>query len=85
MVAVVNKRGQITIDREIREQLGVTPGMRAVQDIRNGVLVVTFIPAPHRRSLVGFLPPPPRTPSQGWTETRESAAQAIAKDAMRRC
>jgi bifunctional DNA-binding transcriptional regulator/antitoxin component of YhaV-PrlF toxin-antitoxin module len=83
MVAVVNKRGQITIDREIREKLGVKPGMRAIQDIMNGVLVITFIPAPHRRSLIGFLPPPPRRPTGTWEEQMEEVERAIAEDAMR--
>ena len=82
MVAVVNKRGQITIDREIREQLGVKPGMRAVQDIMNGVLMVTFIPAPHRRSLAGVLGNAKQRAPVDWDEAREIAAAAIAQEAM---
>jgi len=82
MVAVVNKRGQITIDREIREQLGVKPGMRAVQDIMNGVLMVTFIPAPHRRSLAGVLGTAKQRAPVDWDEAREIAAAAIAQEAM---
>ncbi len=83
MVAVVNRRGQITIDREIREKLGVKPGMRAVQDIMNGVLVITFIPAPHRRSLVGFLGKAPREAPKDWDKVRELMEQAIAEDAVK--
>ncbi len=83
MVAVVNKRGQITIDREIREKLGVKPGMRAVQDIMHGALVITFIPAPHRRSLAGILGKAKRSVPADWDEVRELAAQGLAEDAMR--
>ena len=55
MPSKVGERGQITIEKGIREELGVYAGDRAVQWVEDGHLVVTFVPAPHRRSLFGVL------------------------------
>lgn len=55
MSSQVSDRGQITIDREIRDRLGVHPGMIAHQRIVGGLLEVIFLPAPHRKSLFGAL------------------------------
>ena len=83
MSAVVTPRGQITIDRAIREQLGVRPGMIAVQQVIRGQLVITFIPAPHKRSLAGILGQSPRADDWDWEAIRDAAAQAIAEEAAR--
>ena len=55
---LVGERGQITIEKPIRERLGIRPRDVAVQTIENGRLVVTFVPGPHRRSLLGALAGP---------------------------
>ncbi|HET8629649.1 MAG TPA: hypothetical protein VFL91_19700 [Thermomicrobiales bacterium] len=55
MSSRVSERGQITIDREARRELGVEPGMIAYQRVVDGHLEVLFLPAPHRRSLYGAL------------------------------
>jgi AbrB family looped-hinge helix DNA binding protein len=55
MPSKVGERGQITIEKAIREELGVYAGDQAVQWVEDGHLVVTFVPAPHRRSLFGIL------------------------------
>ena len=55
MTSTVTRRSQITLDPEIRRQLGVQPGMIAHQRIVDGRLEVRFLPAPHRRSLFGVL------------------------------
>lgn len=55
MASQVSERGQITIDRTIREQLGVEPGMVAYQSVVDGRLEIVFLPAPHRESLYGAL------------------------------
>jgi len=51
----VGERGQITIEKAIREQLGVHAGDEAIQHVEDGRLVVEFLPAAHRRSLLGVL------------------------------
>ncbi|HYK94545.1 MAG TPA: AbrB/MazE/SpoVT family DNA-binding domain-containing protein [Candidatus Dormibacteraeota bacterium] len=55
MTRTVGERGQVTIEKAIREELGVYAGDQAVQRIENGRVVIEFVPAPHRRSLAGIL------------------------------
>ena len=55
MASSVGERGQITIEKAIREELGVYAGDLAVQRIEDGKVVIEFVPAPHRRSLAGVL------------------------------
>ena len=84
MVSRVSERGQITIDRAARKQLGVQPGMIAHQRVVNGRLEVVFLPAPHRRSLYGVFyregePPRLTTPE----EVEEAVMEAIAEEQER--
>ena len=55
MTSRVDRRWRITIDRALREQLGIQPGMLAQQRVVAGRLEVVFLPTPHRRSLYGAL------------------------------
>ena len=55
MTSQVSERGQITIDRAVRKQLGIQPGMVAYQEVVDGQLQIVFLPAPHRDSLFGVL------------------------------
>lgn len=55
MSSRVGERGQVTIQKAIREQLGVYAGDLAVQRVEGGRVVIEFVPAPHRRSLAGAL------------------------------
>lgn len=54
-MATVGERFQVVIERDVRLELGIQPGDRAVETVENGRLVVTFLPARHRRSLLGRL------------------------------
>jgi bifunctional DNA-binding transcriptional regulator/antitoxin component of YhaV-PrlF toxin-antitoxin module len=60
----VGERGQITIERAIRERLGIRPKDVAVQRVEDGRLVVEFVRPhePHMRSLAGILGPSPKQP-----------------------
>jgi len=71
----VGERGQITIEKAVRDTLGIRARDIAVQRVEDGRLVVTFLrPAEsHRRSLAGVLGPPPRRPRAG--ETWETAIE----------
>ena len=51
----VGDRYQITIDKVVRERLGVQPGDLAIERVEDGLLVVEFMPRPHDRSLRGIL------------------------------
>jgi bifunctional DNA-binding transcriptional regulator/antitoxin component of YhaV-PrlF toxin-antitoxin module len=74
----VGERGQITIEKEIRDKLGVRPKDIAIQHVEEGRLVVTFVKQyePHMRSVAGILGPPPRLPDpdKSWDELVEEAA-----------
>ncbi len=75
MASTVGERGQVTIEKAIREELGVYAGDIAVQRIESGKVVIEFVPAPHRRSLAGILRDKVgRMPAdQTWSALREVA------------
>jgi AbrB family looped-hinge helix DNA binding protein len=51
----VGERGQITLEKRIREELGVYAGDQAVQRLEDGRIVIEIVPGRHRRSLGGML------------------------------
>jgi bifunctional DNA-binding transcriptional regulator/antitoxin component of YhaV-PrlF toxin-antitoxin module len=55
MPSRVGERGQITVEKAIREELAVYAGDDAVQWVEDGHLVVAFVPGSHTRSLAGSL------------------------------
>lgn len=77
----VGERGQITIEREIREKLGIRPKDLAVQRVENGRLVVEFVRPhePHMRSLAGILGPSPAQPREP-LDIDEAVAAGIAEE-----
>jgi AbrB family looped-hinge helix DNA binding protein len=75
MTSRVGERGQITIEKAIREQLAIYAGDEAVQRVEDGRIVIEIVPGRHRRSLagslrdhVGRLPP-----DETWEALREAA------------
>src|SRR4051794_21216920 len=44
MSTTVGARGRVTIEKEIREALGVRPGWRAIQSLDGGHVVIRFRP-----------------------------------------
>jgi hypothetical protein len=50
-------KGQVVIDRDIRERLGVRPGMLAIQQVVGDHVEIRFVPGSHRRSLAGAARP----------------------------
>ncbi len=77
----VGERGQITIEREIREKLGVRPRDIAVQRVVDGRLVVEFVRPhePHMRSLAGALGPPPSRPPEP-VDLDDAVSRAVVED-----
>jgi len=76
----VTERGQITIDKGIRKQFGVKPGMLAYQRVTDGRLEIIFLPAPHARSQSGVFyragaPPGPMTGA----ELEQAVMEAVAE------
>ena len=78
MANIVGERFQITIDKQVRERLGIEPGDRAVEWVEDGRLVVYFMPRPHRRSLLGVLKDPRAPVITDWRAVREAAWAARA-------
>ncbi|MFN0071311.1 MAG: AbrB/MazE/SpoVT family DNA-binding domain-containing protein [Chloroflexota bacterium] len=57
MATLVGAKGQVVTDQPIRERLGVSPGMLAVQTVDDNTVVIRFLPAEHNESLAGSLRP----------------------------
>lgn len=55
MSTPVGVNGQIILEKEIRDALGVEPGWRAIQRLDGDRVVIEFRPPKHRRSLAGVL------------------------------
>ena len=78
MTSMVSEKGQITISKEIREQLGIGQGWRALQRRVEDHIEIRFLPPRHRRSLRGALAGPTgeRTPAEteeGFSRASEAA------------
>jgi AbrB family looped-hinge helix DNA binding protein len=85
MSSVVGTKGQVTIQKEIRDALGIAPGWRAIQRPEGDRVVLEFLPPRHRRSVVGILKGKARMRfatseyleraiDQAWTYAAEDAA-----------
>lgn len=55
MSSRVGERGQITIEKAIREELAIYAGDETVQRVEDGRIVIELVPGRHRRSLAGSL------------------------------
>lgn len=83
MAHLVGEKGQVVIEKPIREALGVQPGFVTVQTVVGDHLEIRFFPPEHRRSLRGRLAGFARrsVPSADWTQIREEAwAKAVGQD-----
>jgi AbrB family looped-hinge helix DNA binding protein len=86
MASKVGTKGQIVIEKEIRDRLGIEPGAMAIQQVVDGHLEVYFVPPPHNRSLRGILRPYisqevlDRTSNMEWHEIRELAWREAAEE-----
>jgi bifunctional DNA-binding transcriptional regulator/antitoxin component of YhaV-PrlF toxin-antitoxin module len=75
MSTTVGTKGQVTIEHEIREALGVKPGWRAIQRLSGNQVVITFRPPKHNRSLRGIL----HDPNGPRIETEDEFRQAVER------
>lgn len=78
----VGERGQVTVEKAIREEMGIYAGDEAVQRIEDGRLVIEFVPGRHRRSLAGSLREKVgRTPAdESWEALRQAASEVPDPD-----
>lgn len=82
MSSRVGERGQITLEKAIREELGIYAGDEAVQRIEDGRIVIEVVPGRHHRSLAGSLGPKVgRTPlDESWATLRDRASETPDPD-----
>lgn len=75
MASRVGERGQITIEKHIREELGIYAGDETIQRIEDGRIVVDVVPGRHSRSLAGSAVPHIRRhpPDESWPALRDAA------------
>jgi AbrB family looped-hinge helix DNA binding protein len=85
MTSRVGERGQITIEKSIREELAIYAGDETVQRVEDGRIVIEVIPGRHRRSLAGSLREKVgRTPpDETWGTLRDAAWQTPDPDRAR--
>jgi AbrB family looped-hinge helix DNA binding protein len=75
MSRVLGTKGQVVIEKPIRETLGIEPGYIAVQRVVDDRVEIRFFPPEHNRSLRGILSPLVRRklPPERWQEVRAEA------------
>lgn len=82
MSSTVGERGQITIEKAIREELAIYAGDEAVQRVEDGRIVIEIVTARHRRSLAGALKEQVSRvpPDESWEAVRLAAAETPDPD-----
>ncbi|HEX5465998.1 MAG TPA: AbrB/MazE/SpoVT family DNA-binding domain-containing protein [Candidatus Limnocylindrales bacterium] len=85
MSSRVGERGQITIEKAIREELAISAGDEAVQRVEDGRIVIEVVPGRHRRSLAGSLKSKStrRPADESWEALRGAAWEAPDPDRPR--
>lgn len=76
MASKVGTKGQVVIEKELRDKLGVQPGWLAIQRLVDGHVEIYFIPPEHNRSLKGILAryvDRPLPTGEEWDRVREAA------------
>jgi AbrB family looped-hinge helix DNA binding protein len=80
----VGPKGQVVIEKSIRDRLGVRPGSRAVQVLVGDHVEIRFLPADHEESLAGCLAVyAANRPAPSEAEIDAVVARAIAEDAAK--
>jgi len=78
----VGERGQITIEKSIREELSIYAGDETVQRVEDGRIVIEVVPGRHRRSLAGSLRGKTRRtpPDESWQALSRAAWETADPD-----
>ncbi|HET9765633.1 MAG TPA: AbrB/MazE/SpoVT family DNA-binding domain-containing protein [Thermoanaerobaculia bacterium] len=76
----VGSKGQVVIDKRIRDELGVEPGSLAIQQRVGDHVEIAFLPPEHTRSLRGILQGARRrtVPIASWEKAKSDAWRAAA-------
>ncbi len=76
MANKVGTKGQVVIDKQIRDRLGIGPGWMALQRLVDDHVEIYFVGPEHNRSLMGSLKKyvdPELVRGLSWDEIRELA------------
>ena len=81
MASTVGEKGQVVIEKPIRDALGVRPGFVAVQSLRDDRVEIRFYPPEHNRSLKGALAEfvECSIPPEEWEQARQDAWSEAVK------
>ncbi len=80
MAHVVGPKGQVVIEKEIRDRLGVQPGWLALQVPGDNHVKIYFIPPEHNRSLRGAAKPFIRRQAPPDEDRDDAIAEGIAEE-----
>ncbi len=82
MPTTVGTKGQVVIEKSIRDRLGVRSGAIAIQTLVGDRVEIRFVPPPHNRSLFGVLGANVgrQVTAQGWADVKQRAWEAAARD-----
>ncbi len=84
MAAKVGTKGQVVVEKEIRDRLGIKPGWMAIQRLVDDHVELYFVPPEHNRSLMGGLKKYIKggeVPSdEDWHEVKERAWTIAAEE-----
>jgi AbrB family looped-hinge helix DNA binding protein len=87
MSTKLGTKGQVVIEKSIRDKLGIEPGSIAIQRIVDGRVEIFFLPPEHNRSLAGSLTKYAKRKIQSeeeWREAREMAWEEAVREKMER-
>jgi bifunctional DNA-binding transcriptional regulator/antitoxin component of YhaV-PrlF toxin-antitoxin module len=78
---VVGQKGQVVIEKQIREKLGAEPGWLTIQRLVDDHVEIYFVPPEHNRSLLGILwrPDMPILSADEMHDAEEAAWAAVVK------
>jgi AbrB family looped-hinge helix DNA binding protein len=84
MANTVGEKGQVVIEKPIRDALGIEPGFVAVQSVRDDHVEIRFYPPEHNRSLRGVLAARIQrsVPPAEWDAAREEAWREAARETV---
>lgn len=83
MANKVGAKGQVVIDKKIRDRLGIGPGWMALQRLVDDHVEIYFVEPEHNRSLLGSLKKYTNVvikPGEEWDKAREEARAAAARE-----
>ena len=83
MANKVGTKGQVVIDKEIRDRLGIGPGWMALQRLVDDHVEIYFVEPEHHRSLLGVLKKYTDVviqPGEEWDKAREEAWAAAVRE-----